>query len=77
MRSGEERCCVVSVSDPGRLFVEGKKLLLYVVALASGSSWHPVRCASTERFKCSVFWCSLVRSMWPRGEVVEKCRRIL
>lgn len=39
------------------LFVELRILLMYPVALASVSNWHPVRCESTEGFEFSALWC--------------------
>jgi len=46
-RRDEKRCYVVYESVSSRLFVELTILLMYPVALASGSNWHPVRCEST------------------------------
>lgn len=56
-RRDEIRCCVVYESVSSGLFVELRILLMYPVALASGSNWHSVRCESTEGFKFSALWC--------------------
>ena len=56
-RRDEKRCCVVYESVSRGLFVELRILLMYPVALASGSNWHSVRCESTEGFKFSALWC--------------------